>query len=377
MKYPKIRTYLLVTKYSGKVSIGSSINRAIEILDPTGVIFKIIELCDGKNEVNQIYEKVKLEFKEIERKDVDKLIELLIEKKYILEEHENYNNFFKDLSKERHKRNINFLSNFSPEGHEKYEYIEKIQNQKVLLLGLGGVGSVVLYNLAALGVKNITGVDFDKVDTTNLNRQILYRESDVGDNKVDAAERTVNEFNSSIKFSTVNKKIESEEDLDKIISDSGCTFIICAADRPSVLINDWVNSVSIRRGIPWIYGGNSETVSFYRLVNPSQTSCFECSEYNFKDNGLQEALKKLDYIRKFQPAPENNCIAASSSILGSMMIFDFIKFLTDMTSLKSNSSIVKFDYLTMELHETKIPKNPQCACSILTEGGEKNENRNY
>lgn len=374
MKFPKIRTYLLVSKYNGKVSIGSSLNKAIEILDPTGVIFRIIELCDGKHRVDEIYKKVKLDFKDIEKQDIESFLESLYEKKYIIEDNENYNTFFLDKSKERHKRNINFLSNFSPDGHEKYRYIEKIQNQTVLLLGLGGVGSVILYNLAALGVNKIIGVDFDKVDTTNLNRQILYKESDIGDDKVSAAERTIKAFNSSIEFKTINKRIESEKDLEQIISQNGCTFIICAADRPSVLINDWVNKVSIKKRVPWIYGGNSETVSFYRLIDPTKTSCFECSEHNFISNKQDEALEKIEFIRTYQPTPENNCIAASSSVLGSLMIFDYIKFVTGMAPLKSNNSIIKFDYLTMEIEETKISKNSHCSCSILSEGGEKSEN---
>lgn len=366
MQYPKVRSYLMVTKYNGKVSIGSSVGRAIEIVDSDGVIFDILSQFNGDKNIEDIYLEVKNKHRGIHREDIENLINKLNARSYIIEDNLNYMDYFKGGNNERHKRNINFLSNFSPMGYEKYSYIDKIQNQRVLLLGLGGVGSSILYNLAALGVKEIIGLDFDKVDKTNLNRQILYREEDVGDYKVNAAKKTVNSFNSEIEFSIINKEITEEEELKEIIIQTSPTFIICAADRPAILLYDWLNNITLKYGIPWIYGGNSETVSYYRLIEPKSTSCFKCSEMNYIDNNQHEAIEKINYIKEYQPSPENNCIAASSGILGSMMVIDYMKFVTKMGSLKSDNSIIKFDYTNMEITSRDIDRNPKCICSRLS-----------
>lgn len=362
MRYPKIRSYLLITRYNNKVSIGSSVNRAVEINDPTGEIYQIILKMDGKHSSKDIYNSLKNEYKNITLEDIESLILGLKKSNYILEDQQDYKEYFVNKNKERHKRNINFLGNFSALGNEKYEYIAKIQEQKVLLLGLGGVGSTILFNLSALGVTNILGIDFDRVDTTNLNRQILYRESDIGKLKVSSAKRTVEEFNSDINFECINKKIEHEEDLRVIINEYCPTFIICAADRPSILLNEWLNTICLENDIPWIYGGNSESVSYYRLVIPHVTSCFKCNDLNFVSNEQCEAIEKINYIKNSQPSPENNCIASSSSMLGSMMVFDYIKYVTKMAPTKSNSSVVKIDYSSMDITENFIEKNTLCDC---------------
>jgi len=366
MFLPKIRDYLLITRYNNKVNIGSSVDRAVEIIDPSGAIFKIISEMNGTNTRQEILEKVRVNYKDVTGKDIDMLIDLLEKNKYIIEDHKNYIDYFEDYNKERHKRNINFLGNFSAIGSEKYEYIENIQNQRILLLGLGGVGSTILYNLSALGVKDILGVDYDIVDKTNLNRQILYRESDVGKLKVLSAKRTVKEFNSDIKFTTKNQQIKNEKELQELVSEYRPTFIICAADRPSILLNEWLNNVCLKEGLPWMYGGNSESVSYYRLVEPGITSCFKCSEINFHENKQFEAIEKNEYIRREQPSPQNNCIAASSSILGSMIVFDYIKYTTKMEKTKSNSSMIKFNYSSMNITENTIHKNDACKCFKYT-----------
>lgn len=364
MKYPKIRSYLLVTRYNDKVSIGSSINKAVEINDPSGEIYQILLKMDGNHTPEEIYNKLHKKYKNITMKNIENLILGLKDNNYILEDQSDYIEYFKDDKKERHKRNINFLGNFSALGNEKYEYIRRIQEQRIILLGLGGVGSTVLFNLSALGVENIMGIDFDRVDRTNLNRQILYRESDIGDLKVLSAKRTVEEFNSDVNFEHLNKKIENEDDLRIIVENYCPTFIICAADRPSVLLNEWINTICLEKNIPWIYGGNSESVSYYRLIKPHITSCYMCNESNFNNNDQYEAIEKIKYIKDFQPSPENNCIASSSSILGSMMVFDFIKYVTNMAPTKSESSIIKIDYATMEITDNFIKKNNSCMCRL-------------
>lgn len=90
----------------------------------------------------------------------------------------------------------------------------KLQNTTALVVGAGGLGSHLLYHLASIGIGKIIIADFDTVSITNLQRQILFKESDIGENKAKIAEKTLKNYNSEIEYTVINKKIESMDFFD-------------------------------------------------------------------------------------------------------------------------------------------------------------------
>lgn len=352
MHLPKIRDYLSIYQYNNKVGIGDTPNRALEISDPDGTFYRFIKLCDGTRSKEEIF--LELNNKNISFEEINEWLDVLNNEGYILEDEMDNQKFMSDPKNKRHLRNINFLSNFSADSKSKFEYIEKVQKQNVLLLGLGGVGSVILYNLAALGVKKITGLDFDTVDRTNLNRQILYGEKDIGIKKTEASKRTISDFNSDITYKTLDTKIESFDQLEEIIKEDDFDFIFCAADTPPFLLYQWVDEISEKYNIPWMYGGTREAISSYSLIVPNKTHSYRDSFNIQLQKSNEEALEKYSYVKENKPKYANNCIAASSSILSSFMIFDFIKYVTAMEKTLSNNSIIYFDYRNMGFQEVKI-----------------------
>lgn len=104
-----------------------------------------------------------------------------------------------------------------------------LNNANILILGIGGVGSYVLESLARVGIGNITIVDKDVIDVTNINRQIIATTSSVGLNKVDVAKDRVYDINSNIKLKTLKEKI-SVDNIDKIISNEFNYVIDCIDD---------------------------------------------------------------------------------------------------------------------------------------------------
>jgi len=85
--------------------------------------------------------------------------------------------------------------------------LKKIKNTKVLVLGLGGVGGYAIESLARCGIINIVGVDYDKIDDSNINRQIICTNSNIGKYKVDAFEERLKDINPDIEFTKIKKKI--------------------------------------------------------------------------------------------------------------------------------------------------------------------------
>jgi len=115
---------------------------------------------------------------------------------------------------------------------------KKIIDTKVLIIGVGGLGSPVALYLASSGINNIGIVDHDKIDISNLHRQILFNEEDVNKFKVDIAEKRLKKINSKIKINKFKTKIDSNN-INKIAK--GYDLIIDGTDsfRSKLLINDY------------------------------------------------------------------------------------------------------------------------------------------
>ncbi|MBF95932.1 MAG: Molybdopterin-synthase adenylyltransferase [Alphaproteobacteria bacterium MarineAlpha9_Bin4] len=116
-----------------------------------------------------------------------------------------------DLKLERYSRNI-LLPEIGGKGQEK------LLESKVLVIGAGGLGSPVIMYLSAAGIGNITVIDHDKVELSNLQRQIIHNTENIGIYKTDSAASFINRLNPDIKINSINKKINIEN-ADKLISD--------------------------------------------------------------------------------------------------------------------------------------------------------------
>jgi sulfur-carrier protein adenylyltransferase/sulfurtransferase len=126
----------------------------------------------------------------------------------------------------------------------------KLLDAKVLLVGAGGLGSPAAMYLAASGVGTLGIVDFDRVDKTNLNRQILHGYGDVGKLKVESAEETVNRLNPEVKVFTFKQKLSPQNAL-AIINE----FDIVLDGSDNFPTKYLLNDASFMAGKPYIFGG--------------------------------------------------------------------------------------------------------------------------
>lgn len=142
---------------------------------------------------------------------------------------------------------------------------KKLSASSVLILGAGGIGTHVAWNLCVLGVGKITLVDFDKVEESNLNRQLLYDMTDIGKIKVDVLKEKLEKINPNIEIRTCVKKIWSENDLEEIVSSDHFDLVIKSLDSPA-LFPLWLDDVCERHKIPNISG---ITVSTAPMIGPT------------------------------------------------------------------------------------------------------------
>ena len=223
---------------------------------------------------------------------------------------------------------------------------ERIRNAKVLCIGAGGLGSPALMYLAAAGVGTIGIVDFDTVDETNLHRQILYGQSDIGKKKVEVARIKIQESNPLVTVNTYSVRITTTNVLE-IMTDYD--IIIDATDNFATryLIND----AAVLLNKPYVWGSvnrfDGQAAIFWSSLGP----CYRC-------------------LHPTPPAPGTvqNCVDAGvlgvlCASIASIQVNEVIKAITGIGELQIGKLMI-YEALEAEYSKIDIHKNPHCViCS--------------
>lgn len=234
---------------------------------------------------------------------------------------------------DRYSRHFN-LPGFSKETQEA------LALKKIVIIGAGGLGIPALQYLAAAGVGRIDIFDHDQVSLSNLQRQVLYKESDIGKDKASIAAKRLQELNSELSINSRVKKISSDNIEELLASDPD--LIIDASDNFECryIVNDY----SKARGIPLVYG------AIHRYEG-------QLSVFNYKEGPSYRDL--------FPNAPEDglvdNCdingvLGPVAGTIGCLMATEALKVLTGIGKVLSGELLVlQLDDLSMV--KMKIPKN--------------------
>ncbi|TFG09393.1 HesA/MoeB/ThiF family protein [Candidatus Heimdallarchaeota archaeon] len=169
-----------------------------------------------------------------------------------------------DKELEKYNRQI-IISNFGREGQEK------LKSSKVCIIGLGGLGSSIAYYLASAGIGTLGLIDQDKVELSNLNRQILHYEEDVGSAKTQSAADKITQLNPDINVRTHSIKLDSSN-IQTLLS--GYDFIVEASDNfeTKVLVND----ICCKLDLPFVIGGVYQFEGQMMTVLPGKSACYRC-----------------------------------------------------------------------------------------------------
>tara|TARA_Y100000591_G_scaffold285301_1_gene267487 strand:- start:707 stop:1453 length:747 start_codon:yes stop_codon:yes gene_type:complete len=218
---------------------------------------------------------------------------------------------------------------------------KKIKHAKVLIIGMGGLGCPLLTYLASSGVCNIGIVDHDKIEISNLNRQILFNSSDLGKYKIIQAKYKIKKIYKKIKIKAFKQKV-SKKNIQSLIKNYD---IICDGTdnfNTRYLINDYCKknkkiliSAAISR-----YDGQ-----LFKFDFKKEGPCYRC-------------------FMPEKPAFENNCeiegiFSPVAGILGSLQANEVLKTILGLEENLDNSFLI-FNSLKMTLRKVKINKNPKC-----------------
>lgn len=195
------------------------------------------------------------------------------------------------------------------------ENIEKIQNKKIIIIGIGGVGGYALESLVRSGILDITIVDYDKIDVTNLNRQILALNSNIGEYKVDVAKKRIEDINPNCKVITINKKL-TEDNL-KELNLENYDYVVDACD--TIPVKKEIIRICIKNNIKFILcmgTGNKLDPSKLEIKDIRKTSYDPIAKIIRKMVKDEKINKKIPVICSEEvPVKTNSKIIASNSFV--------------------------------------------------------------
>jgi adenylyltransferase/sulfurtransferase len=212
----------------------------------------------------------------------------------------------------------------------------RLKRSRVAVAGAGGLGSPAAIYLAAAGIGTIRVIDCDRVASSNLNRQILHWEEDIGRKKVESAGRKLRNLNSAIKIEAISETI-GEDNVSRLVD--GCDAIVDALDNLST--RHILNRCAVQKNIPFFHGAVNGFGGRAMTVLPGKTACLRCM---YRGPVREE---------KFP------VIGVAPAVIGSIQAGEVIKYLLGIGKLLADRLLV-YDGLNAAFSEFTIKRNPEC-----------------
>jgi molybdopterin/thiamine biosynthesis adenylyltransferase len=261
---------------------------------------------------------------------------------------------------ERYDRQLEYFGELLPAGDSRAACQARLREARVVVIGLGGLGAWAVWALAAAGVGELVGVDGDVVELSNLNRQTLYREEDLGRPKAQATARTIADFNSAISFEAIDRRLENRDEVAAVVE--GADFVIEAADWPPYRLSRWINSCCVEAGVAHI--GASQFPPLVRVgptFAPGRRGCLDCLEASARAHDplfdeLADWRQQADTLAAtFAPA---------CSLIGGILSSDVIHHLTGLAEPATLRTSLVIDIRTLEVQ--RVPVEPVRNCPVCS-----------
>jgi bacteriocin biosynthesis cyclodehydratase domain-containing protein len=267
----------------------------------------------------------------------------------------------------RFDRQLRYFSDLSQRGGvTPSECQARLRDAHVVVLGVGGLGGRVAWELACCGIGHLLLIDGDRVELSNLNRQIQYTEADIGSRKVEVMAARLRAFNAGVHVATVARRMESQVQLADYIA--GADVVVDTADWPAFEIESWCNAACFEAGLPHI--GMAQippTVRVGPFYVPGATGCHQCQriawrrEYPLFDVAIEQRKGKPYTAATLGPA---------SGLIGAQIGMDVLHFITGLAEPASLSTACLYDLRTMEVRRERVVREPDCpVCSSRQETG--------
>lgn len=213
---------------------------------------------------------------------------------------------------------------------------ERLKNAKVFIAGAGGLGSSISIYLAAAGIGRIRIVDHEKIELSNLNRQILHWDKDIGKKKAASAEEKLKKINPYVRVEAIAETIE-ENNVLALVDDFD--LIVDAMDNFHTRYI--LNRAAIAKNIPLFHGAINGLYGQATTIIPGKTACLKC------------------IFPEPPPSMTFPVIGATCGVIGCIQVNEVIKYIVKMGSSLENRLLL-WDGLNTKIDEIEIERTPSC-----------------
>ncbi|MFX0058853.1 MAG: ThiF family adenylyltransferase [Candidatus Hodarchaeota archaeon] len=221
---------------------------------------------------------------------------------------------------------------------------KKLSKIKVLQIGAGGLGSPFALYLVAAGIKGLTIIDNDTISISNLQRQILYNETQIGKDKSNSAKELLSKLNSEVNI-TSYKEFANYATINKHLGQINYNFIVDCSDNMKTKF--LVNKIAVENNLRCVIAGIKDFYGQIITINPKNSACYECV---FNEPETIEPAES--------PLP---VIGVTPGILGTLEALEVIKTALGLPNLENKLLMVNL--LDLKFDIIDLIKNPNCICS--------------
>jgi molybdopterin/thiamine biosynthesis adenylyltransferase len=339
----------------GQVVISTRALSRVYLADPTGAVATLVQLlAEAGRDEGQLRAALAERGHDVTEADLDAALNSLDELGVL---HDDQDASLDAATRERHHSNLRWYDVFARRGRSAADFHRSAAGSRVLLLGVGGLGSSVLQSLVGLGVGTVVIVDIDTVEPRNLARQFVYGLDAVGRPKVDAARDWVASYSPGTTIVPYHQRIT---DVSSVVDvGRGADIVVSAIDTPDN-IRAIVNEACFELGVPYVGGGLSYSTMWYYSVVPRHTPCLECLEH-LRDDELAAEAPILRAEPMVEPVSVNRGTGPAVQLLSGLMTMEMMRYLT-----RTEPPVAAARYQVLELADgmrsstAEWPTHPGC-----------------
>ena len=221
---------------------------------------------------------------------------------------------------------------------------KKLSRISVLQIGAGGLGSPCSLYLTAAGIEELTILDNDILDISNLQRQILYNETQIGKNKADLTKEVLSNLNSEVQINTYKDHID-EASIKKYLK--GQDFIVdCSDNLPTKFL---VNKVAVENNMKCVIAGIKDFYGQIITINPKKSACYQCVFPDPEKDSIDPNAGPLPVI------------GVTPGVLGTLEALEVIKTALRLPNLYNHLLMVNL--LDLRFDKIQVVKDENCICS--------------
>jgi molybdopterin/thiamine biosynthesis adenylyltransferase len=361
---PRLKPTMPVFYLAGAIHIRDC-GALLEIEDPQGELRALFEMLDGSLDVDEIERRYR-SLAPGAALDPRTAIGQLDEAGVLMNAADTTT--LDEYELERYSRNIGFFETYSRLDYGKHAMQERLRDCRVALLGVGGVGSHLAPDLLGLGVQDLRIVDFDTLQLSNFNRQVLYAEADIGRNKVDRALERLRAYSSRARVAAVTRRLGSPDDVYEVVHDRDIVF--ACVDGPRQIV-EWFNAGCVRAGVPFISGGVETQRALLYTVVPGVSGCVECWKRGAgRDEVSRTIMERM--IQMHEDDPTSGQYAAAFGPLVTvdtgLMVTELVRLVTGIAPPLSVGRLIEARFDDLVPREAEVwERQPDCpVCAGVT-----------